>query len=474
MFFRQVTDNHLSQHAYLIGCPDSGKAVIIDPERDVDRYQQIAQEEGFELVAAAETHIHADFLAGTRELAEQEGLDVYLSGEGNEDEPYRWPRSGDYEVTLLQDGDTFEIGRITIEAVHTPGHTPEHLSYLVTDQDADEPMALLTGDFVFAGSAGRPDLLETAEGKEGALKPAAKQLYQSLERFMDLPEYLQVWPGHGAGTSCGANLDDVPASTVGYEKRFNGTLQTAQEGEVIFTEEILKGQPDPPRYFARMKKLNKEGPPLLTNMPEPRRLAASQLEYMAGQQNVAVVDTRSADEYMEGHLLGAVLAPLGKQFATVAGSYVTPNMPIYLIIEEDKVEQTMLDLIRIGLDNVTGYATPDVLERYGEDNGLTTTEQIDFDQLEQQRQEDGVVVLDVRSTAEFDEGHVPDAFNIPHTRLLDHRHDIAMDQTVLVHCAHGARSAVAAALLERFGYNVRYVDDDFESWAEANRRKVEQ
>lgn len=472
MFFQQIRDDQLAQYAYLIGCPETGEALVIDPERDVGRYIEIAEREGLDLVAAAETHIHADFLSGARELAEHHGAHVYLSGEGGEDVEYEWTRRGDYEVTRLGEGDTFEVGNITFEVMHTPGHTPEHLSFLVTDGEAGEPMGITTGDFVFVGSLGRPDLLESSLGKEDTMRPAAKKLYASAERFLELDDYVQVWPGHGAGSSCGEAIGAVPQSTVGYETRQNKALQAAQEGEVIFVDNILGALPEPPRYFSRMKKLNQEGPPLLGDIPEPRRLAAAQLEHMAGQQSVAVVDVRSHEDFMEGHLPASILAPLGKQFAEVAGSYVTPNMPVYLIVPEERVQEAVLGLVRIGIDNVTGYATPDVLERYGEDNRLLAIDEIDFDALETQRQEEDTVVVDVRSAAEYEDGHVPDAVHLPHTTLLDHRSEIAMDQTLLVHCSAGRRSAVAAAFMERYGYNVRWVNDRFENWAENNPRAV--
>ena len=469
MFFRQITDEDLAQRAYLLGCEETGKALLVDPERDIDRYVQLAEENDLEIEAVAETHIHADFLAGTREFAEHHDVTVYLSGEGDEGASYNWPQDGEYKVEQLTDGDTFNVGSVQVKVLHTPGHTPEHLSFLATDQESEDPAsgALLTGDFVFAGSLGRPDLQKTLGS---TLESAAKKLYQSAERFLDLPDDLPVWPGHGAGTACGKELNDKPSTTVGDEKQSNALLQKVREGKEAFVDDILGNQPETPRYFGRMKKLNKKGPPLLGHLAEPRRLAASQLEYMAGKQNLAVVDTRDRDTFVEGHLLASIHAPLGQQFHRMAGSYLTPNMPVYLIIEEEQVHDTLLALIRIGLDNVTGYATPDVLERYGEENRLEKTDEITFEDLEKQRKENNVVVLDVRGTNEYEAGHVPGALNIPYTDLLDHRHDIAMDQTVLVHCQRGVRSAAASALLERFGYNVRYVNDDFENWAKAYGR----
>ncbi|WP_409029575.1 MBL fold metallo-hydrolase [Gracilimonas sediminicola] len=192
MFFQQIFEEKLAQYAYLIGCQRTGEAIIIDPMRDVDRYKELAMQNNLKLVAAAETHIHADYLSGLRELAEQ-GLTVYASDEGDKDWKYEWLMGSDYDHKLLKDGDEFSIGNIKFTTVYSPGHTPEHVSYLVTDGAAtDEPMGILSGDFVFVGDVGRPDLLESAAGQKGAMKSSAKVLYQSLQRFKEMPEYLQL------------------------------------------------------------------------------------------------------------------------------------------------------------------------------------------------------------------------------------------------------------------------------------------
>jgi hydroxyacylglutathione hydrolase len=270
MLVRTIVDPELSQFAYLIGCQQTGEAVVIDPERDVDRYLELAAAEGLRLVAVAETHIHADFLSGARELAARvPRLRVYLSDAGDPPWKYEWPSQDGVDVTWLRDGDRFRIGNVELRAWHTPGHTPEHLSYVITDHGsgADAPMAVLSGDFVFVGDLGRPDLLETAAGIAGAQEPSARRLYDSARRFLGLPDYLQVWPGHGAGSACGKSLGAVPTSTVGYERRFSPALAASGEGEARFVSYILSGQPEPPAYFARMKQLNKSGPPVERSTP---------------------------------------------------------------------------------------------------------------------------------------------------------------------------------------------------------------
>ena len=253
MLFRQIWDEKLAQYTYLVGCQRTGEALLIDPERDIDRYLAIADEEGLRITAVTETHIHADFLSGAREFAEL-GVKVYLSNEGGPDWLYGWTEDGDYAVEMLEDGATFKVGNIEIRAVHTPGHTPEHLSFAITDLGggADEPMGLASGDFVFVGDTGRPDLLESAAGVEGAMQEGAAALFRSVQRFLELPDYLQVWPGHGAGSACGKALGAVPESTVGYERRFSPAMRAAQDGERAFVHYVLDAQPEPPLYFGRM------------------------------------------------------------------------------------------------------------------------------------------------------------------------------------------------------------------------------
>ena len=261
MLLRQITDPSLAQNAYLIGCPRSGEAIVIDPERDVDRYLALAAENGLRLTAVAETHIHADYLSGARELLERHGAIAYLSAEGGPDWQFEWAK-GHPNARFLRDGDTFKIGNIELKALLTPGHTPEHLSFLVTDLGggADEPIALLSGDFIFVGDVGRPDLLESAAGQIGAREPAARTLYASLRRTRELPGHLQILPAHGAGSACGKALGAVPVSVLDYERRFNGALREALDGpKANFVNDILSGQPEPPLYFARMKRDNRRG-----------------------------------------------------------------------------------------------------------------------------------------------------------------------------------------------------------------------
>ncbi len=363
MFLKQIYDSNLAQYAYLIGCQKTGEALIIDAERDVDRYLSIAKENDLAITKAAETHIHADFLSGTRQLVEGcGGVQGFLSREGGEDWQYEWARSHD-KVTLIGDGDSFSIGKVQITALHLPGHTPEHLCFLIEDQGggADEPMALVSGDFMFVGDVGRPDLLETAAGHIGSQDPGARQLFQSIQKFSKLPGFLQVLPGHGAGSACGKSLGSIPISTAGYELRFNSSVRTAlDDGEDAFVAHILEGQPEPPMYFARMKRINREGATVLADLPQPSRMQPEEVVDFHSVESPLrfFIDTR-ADRlaFMNSHLTGSIYAPFGKKFSESVGSYVADDGEIVLLVEnEEQVEPCVRQLVRIGLDHISGYA----------------------------------------------------------------------------------------------------------------------
>lgn len=474
MFMRMMYDDRLAQAAYLIGCQRTGQAIVIDPERDVDRYIAAAAAEGLRIVAAAETHIHADFLSGVRELAERTGCRVYLSGEGGPDWSYRWlnQRSGgrEYDHVLLKDGDTFSIGLIEFRVMHTPGHTPEHISFVVTDRGAGatEPMAIATGDFVFVGDLGRPDLLETAAGSVGAKDPAARTLFRSTKRFDELPEYVQVWPGHGAGSACGKALGAIPQSTVGYEKRFNPAIRAARDEEG-FVSFILSGQPEPPLYFARMKRENRDGVPLLPGLPRPRRMSGADLARVDGRKTV-IVDTRPWEHFRMGHAAGAISAPFDKSFVSIVGSYVEPEDEIVLLIDADEVEEAVRALVRIGLDQVVGVVSPEEMAAFAEAGGqVERTEEMDVVAAAERLGADGDFFLDVRRADEFEGGHVPGAMNVAHTRIAERVGELPRDKRLIVNCQGGVRSARAVSYLQRQGFDVVNVKGGFGAWRAAGQ-----
>ncbi|MGE0480841.1 MAG: rhodanese-like domain-containing protein [Phycisphaerae bacterium] len=470
---RMIYDDKLAQAAYLIGCQRTGDAIVIDPERDVDRYIRLAQENGLRVTAVAETHIHADFVSGARELAERCGARVYVSDEGGPDWKSEWLDQkiggGSYDARRLRDGDTFSIGHIDFKVLHTPGHTPEHIAFLVTDRGAgaDAPIGIATGDFVFVGDLGRPDLLETAAGQVGAMAASARRLFTTVARLDSVPDFVQVWPAHGAGSACGKALGAVPMSTVGYERRFNPALRAAIS-EQSFVDYILTGQPEPPLYFANMKRVNKVGPRVLRDLPRPERVNVADLRRLDARQ-VAIVDTRPWSEFRAGHIPGALSFPLSRSFNTDAGSMVREDEEIYLVIDPARLEEAIRDLIRVGLDRIKGWCPAAEVAAAGAP--LATIREIDAQAADALVRGGRVRVLDVRRATEFDEGHIPSATNIAHTRLAARMNETPRDKPLLVHCRSGARSARACAFLQRAGLEVMNLAGGMLAWDE--RRPAE-
>jgi len=476
MLLRTIYHERLAAASYLIGCQRTGEAILIDPLRDVDRFLALARSEGLRITAVAETHIHADFLSGARELAERTGCMLYLSDEGDADWKYRWldrrSDGGSYPHRLLRHGDRFRVGGIELQALHTPGHTPEHLCHLVTDRGggATEPMGLLSGDFVFVGDLGRPDLLESAAGHAGASEPSAHRLFHSVQEFLRLPDWLQVWPAHGAGSACGKALGAVPQSTVGYERRFSPAIRAALPGagdEQGFVRFILEDQPEPPLYFARMKRLNRDGVPLLSPhgaLPAPKRLSAAELRSIDGS-TTAIIDTRHWAAFRSGHLPGALHLPLTTSFTTDAGSLIEEGEPIAIIAEPPALEACIRELIRIGLDGISHWADPGaVAELAGVDGTLATSEEVSVEEARRMIAEEDPFILDVRRQSEFKQGAIDGATCIAHTRLASRLAELPRDRRILVHCQAGGRSARALSLLERRGHRVVNMAGGFGAW----------
>ncbi len=461
MFLRQITDSSLAQNAYLIGCQRTGEAVIIDPERDLDRYFRVAEENDLRITAAADTHIHADYLSGARELVEHHGATAYLSEEGGPDWQFEWAK-GQPGARFLKHGDVFRVGNIELKALLTPGHTPEHMSFLVTDLGggADAPIALLTGDFIFVGDVGRPDLLESAAGQAGAMEPSARTLYASLRETAELPGHIQILPAHGAGSACGKALGAVPNSVLDYERKFNPALREALTAtEDDFVKHILTGQPEPPLYFARMKRDNKTGPALLPDgrLPVPERIGAGRLGEWAGRGDAAILDLRGdRAAFAKSHVRGSLFAPMaGGKLPAAAGSYVEENARILLVVEtESQVEEAVRQLVRIGLDHVDAWIPADEALA---DPRFTSR----FLRIAPSALPANATVLDVRGADEFAAGHVRGAKHIAYTRLAARFSEVPRADLLYVHCAGGLRAAIAAAYLAGNGHEVVHVDGPF-------------
>jgi len=463
MLLKRFYDEGLAQASYLIGAERTGEALVIDPLRDVEPYLAYAAAEDLCISHVTETHIHADFLSGARELVRRMGARLLLSGEGGADWQYRFDPKESAE--LLRDGDTFAIGEIRVEARHMPGHTPEHLVFFVTDTAvADKPVGVFTGDFIFAGDVGRPDLLERAANVAESMEDAARALFHSLRKMREFPEYLQVWPGHGAGSACGKSLGSMPSTTLGYERLFNWAFQLSDEDE--FVREVLAGQPEPPRYFGRMKLLNRDGPPPRRTQAA-RRLDVNELAAMLDSSSATVVDARSSARFAAGFIPGTINIPGGRSFTTWAGSLLAHDRDMVLIADDGSDADALTrELSLIGFDRVVGWAASDVIEAWRAlGRTLDRVRALDARALAAL---DEAQVIDVRASSEWEAGHIPGARHIFLGDLLDEAEELPRDRPLVVACQGGSRSSIGASLLRARGFtNVINFSGGFAEWRNA-------
>ncbi|MEZ7173301.1 rhodanese-like domain-containing protein [Sporosarcina sp. OR05] len=447
MLLRYFYDEKLAHASYVVGCQATGEAAIVDPMRNIEPYIELAKKENLQIVGALETHIHADFVSGSRELADHFGATLYISDEGDQDWKYQNIEHLNHQ--LLKDGDEFKIGNLVFKTMHTTGHTPESISFLLTDRGgkADKPMGIFTGDFVFVGDIGRPDLLEKAAGIQGTSESGAKAMYKSIEKFKALPDYLQLWPAHGAGSACGKALGAIPSSTVGYEKQFNWAMNFANESD--FMKALLNGQPEPPYYFAVMKHVNKVGIELIKNLPAVKYLSSLkdvEIVLAAGHQ---VIDTRKADDFAAGHIEGTINIPLNNSFTNWSGWLVDYEQPLYLLLNPETLEEVLIALRSVGIDNVVGYADVELVLK--EASSLESYANISPLEAKEMMEKGEVYVIDVRKKTEFDEGHIEDAQHIMLGTLRKRLDEVKTDKKIVVQCQAGGRSAIAASVLQANG-----------------------
>lgn len=461
MLLRYFYDEKLAQASYLVGCVKTGEALVVDPARDIRAYVQTADQEGLRITHVTETHIHADFVSGSRELAAATGATIYLSDMG--DVNWKYGYAHEPNVILVQEGDSWMVGNVKVEVLHTPGHTPEHIAFMITDTaGADKPIGIFTGDFLFAGDVGRPDLLEAAAGLVGTKELGARQQFQSVQRFKQLPDYLQIWPGHGAGSACGKALGAIPSTTLGYEKLFNPAFQVADEAE--FVHWLLAGQPEAPRYFAEMKQVNKAGPALVRTLSQPQQLLRPALD-AALKAGELVIDLRARDDYAQSHIPGTVSVPAtNRTFSTYVGWLVDYQRPLYLLVPSvEEVAQRLADLRAIGIDKITGYFTPDVITTQARTLPIMTAQE-----LAVRLPLNGLTILDVRGQSEYAERHIVGAQHMPLGYLAQHLCEVPRDKTVVTQCASGYRSQIAATLLRAHGFtNVISLSEGMGAWEAA-------
>ena len=464
MLFRRFYDENLAQASYMIACEKTREAIVVDPNSDVAQYTRAAGSDRVRIAHVTETHIHADFLSGAHALAKAAGATLHLSGEGRKEWGYT---SAALEgANMLRDGSDVDIGQIRVRAAHTPGHTPEHLSFFVSDlARGQDPVGALTGDFVFVGDVGRPDLLERTAGVKGSTEGSARELFRSLGKLRAEPDHLQLWPGHGAGSACGRSLGSMPQSTLGYEKLFNWAFAEMSEEE--FVAKVLQDQPVPPRYFAVMKRVNRLGAEQPT-IAEPAWMGLTELEGALGGR-ATVIDTRSTDNFAAGHVPGTLNIPLGKSFLNWIGALVPETEDFYIITETDSDEamkNVLGDLCKIGLTRVAGVFRSDVLREWkSRRGGLEHVSQLEPTDLKKVAGKDGLQVVDVRSPEEWSGGHLPGAIHIPLAQLPDRFRELDVTAPIVVHCRGGGRSSIATSFLKSQGASdISNLTGGFDEW----------
>lgn len=462
MLFERFEDQGLSQYSYAVGCAAKGAVAIVDPRRDTDIYTHFAAHNGVRISHVFETHIHADFASGARELADRTGAELCLSAHDT-GELYETA----FDHTEFADGDEVTLGAVRIVGVHTPGHTPEHMTYLVYDSNRsdDVPALMLTGDFLFVGSLGRPDLL----GEEAKLG-LARQLFASVRnRLTDLPDGLEIHPGHGAGSMCGAGMSARPMSTLGFERIANPYLDR-ELTEEMFVERILGSSPPFPPYYKRMKVLNSAGPPPFRAPETIPSLDARTFRDRAGE--ATVVDVRDSESFGRGHIPGALGIGAGRGLSTWTSWVVPYDRPILLVAPDlARLDAAVRGLARVGLDDVDGYLEGvDPWVEAGFE--LESLEQIDVAELSRRRDE--FELLDVRGDGEYGAGHIEGATHIMGGFLAERLDDVpANGKPLAVVCRTGYRSTVASSLLQKAGFdNVFNVHGGMQAWVAAGHPVV--
>src|SRR6266542_6564755 len=397
MFFKQFYLGCLAQASYMIG--SKGEAAVVDPRRDVETYLEEAQREGLRIRYVIETHLHADFVSGHRELAARTGARIYFGAKAQAN-----------DCVPVREGDEIILGDVTLRFLETPGHTPESLSVLVIDRAKSQtPEAVLTGDTLFIGDVGRPDLL----GSKMSAQELAGMLYDSLHgKLLTLPDSVEVYPAHGAGSLCGRNISSETSSTIGQQRQFNYALRPMQKEE--FVRMMTTDLPEAPAYFSRDVQLNRDGAPELAELPDPAALAPREIETRQ-RKGAIVLDTRPAAQYGAGHVPGSLHIGLAGQFASWAGALVSPRAPVLLVAEdEEQVREARTRLARVGIDNVAGYLAGGILEWDRAGLPLATMEQVNVEELDARLREGRVRrVVDVRRPAEWQAGHIPNAVHLP-------------------------------------------------------------
>jgi glyoxylase-like metal-dependent hydrolase (beta-lactamase superfamily II)/rhodanese-related sulfurtransferase len=454
MYFKQITTPGLGCFSYVIGCPAAGEMVVVDPKRDVQDYLDISREEGMKIVHVIDTHVHADHVSGAQELKSQTGCDIMVY----ETSPV------DYEFTPLVEGRQLTVGTAKLDVLFTPGHTPDALSLLVTDTTrGDEPWMLLTGDVLFVGDIGRPDLVGGAK-----LDEQVRNLWNSLYvKFAEFPDSLEVFPAHGAGSLCGRGMSSKPSSTLGFERRHNPML--GFDNFEDFHRAMSRNFPARPKSFTHIISTNASGAPLLERCPLDLAMNPYKFEEKM-QDGAVVIDVRDAAAYAGYHIPGSLNIGFEPSLANWVGMTVEPDADILLVVDtRDDYERMRVELHRIGYDNILGYLSGGI-QAWVYSGRPVDSLAIDSAQVLQNVQDEGkeISLIDVRTPVEWENGRIPGARHIPLADILDGKFDLDEDTHHLLYCAAGYRANIAASYLQKHGYwDVRSLAGGYIAWSRA-------
>ena len=439
MIFEQHYLDCLSQASYLIGDEGTGRAVVVDPRRDISPYLDSAEAHGLTIELVIETHFHADFLSGHLELAAATGAEI----------AYADSAVTEFESRGLTDGERISLGDVTLEIRHTPGHTPESISIVVFEHaDDDEPYGVLTGDTLFIGDVGRPDLLSS---KGVGADDLAELLFDSLhQKLMTLPDATRVFPAHGAGSACGKNLSTDTSSTIGEQRAGNYAVQPMSKESFIAA--VTEGQTAPPAYFAYDAMLNRENRPLLDESAEPPALTVADI-VRRQRAGAVILDTRDPVEFAHGHLIGSINIGMAGRYAEFAGGVIQPGAPIVLVTDEGMAREAKNRLARIGFDNVVGHLA-DVDEAFvGHPDEVTSGSRVDVAGLrEAMASIDDLQLVDVRQPGATEGGVIEGAILVPLTQLNQRLASLDASKPTMIYCAGGYRSSIAASRLAAAGF----------------------
>ena len=451
MYFEQFYLGCLAHASYMLA--SEGEAVVVDPQRDVELYLKAAADHGVTIRHVFETHLHADFVSGHRELAARTGAKIYMGAEAGATLPH----------VAVRDGFELQVGKISIRVLETPGHTPESICLVVTDHEkSSEPCAVLTGDTLFIGDVGRPDLSPRHTPAQ-----LAGLLYDSLhDKLLALPDSVLVYPAHGAGSLCGKNMRAERSSTIGTERLTNYALQIPSRE--AFVAQLTSNLPARPEYFMKDAEINRSGAAALSDLPVLRPVAPKELERML-QEGEMALDVRPGDDFAAGHVPGSVNIALSGQFASWAGTVLGLTAHPVLIADNDQqVEEARLRLARVGIEILDGYLAGGVAAWRQAGLPLEQVAQITAEELSKRLRAGGMQVLDVRREPEWDGGHIEEANWWPLDNFKVSPPDIDPGLPIAVHCKSGYRSMIASSLLQRAGFrNVINVTGGYDAWAQA-------